>query len=128
MYKAKDTETMTEPPPSQEAGGGTSQRQVFDARKVHQEHSKAGEDQAKARSAVPKRGIGDIPEDVAHAGQAAEVCILCQFAKMGNNTARGKPIHAENGGAHSAEQRWHCPILSLIGSSWNECVESAGYL
>jgi len=82
-YKPKDSETMTEPPPSQEAGGSTSQWQVFDAYKALQERSRAAEDQAKARSAVSKRGAGGNPEDVPPAGQAAEVHIaLAEEAEL----------------------------------------------
>ncbi len=51
---------MTEPPPSKDAGGSTSQWRIFDAYKAHQERSRAAEDQAKARSAaVARRGIGE---------------------------------------------------------------------
>jgi hypothetical protein len=78
MYKPKDSETVTEPPPSQEAGGSTSQWQVHNAYKAHQERSRAAEDQGKARSAVSKRGAVGNPEDVPPAGQAAEVHALCQ--------------------------------------------------
>lgn len=90
---------MTEPPPSQEAGGSTSQWQVFDAHKAHQERSRAAEDQAKARSAVSKRGAGGNPEDVPPAGQAAEVRALCQLGKRGQhqdmNRLAGLPYAAD---------------------------------
>ena len=47
---------MTEPPPSKESGGSTSQREIFDAYKAHQERARAAEDQAKARPALAKKG------------------------------------------------------------------------
>ena len=46
---------MTEPPPSKEAGGSTSQREIFDAYRAHQERARAAEDQGKARAAVTKK-------------------------------------------------------------------------
>lgn len=55
-----DVMMMTEPPPSSDAGGSTSQRRIFDAYKAHQDCSRAAEDQAKARSAVARRGIGEL--------------------------------------------------------------------
>ena len=47
---------MTEPPPSKEAGGSTSQREIFDAFWAHQEQVRSAEDQGKARSGVAKKG------------------------------------------------------------------------
>lgn len=85
---------MTEPPPSQEAGGSTSQWQVFDAYKALQERSRAAEDQAKARSAVSKRGAGGNPEDVPPAGQAAEVHSLSRGQQQIMNRLAGKPFAA----------------------------------
>ena len=46
---------MTEPPPSKEAGGSTSQWEIFDAYRAHQERARAAEDHGKARSAVAKK-------------------------------------------------------------------------
>ena len=61
VFKPKDAMTMTEPPPSQSAGGSTSQWKIFDAYKAHQDKSKATEDQAKARSvAATKKEAGDL--------------------------------------------------------------------
>jgi len=73
VFKPKDAMTMTEPPPSQSAGGSTSQWRIFDAYRAHQEKSKAAEDQVKAKSvaAAKKR-----PGDVSSAHITAKVCRL----------------------------------------------------
>ena len=60
VSKPQDAMMMTEPPPSQDAGGSTSQWEVFDAYKAHQDRSKAAEDQAKAKSAVATRQPGEL--------------------------------------------------------------------
>ena len=63
VSRPQDASMMTEPPPSKDAGGSTSQWRIFDAYKAHQEKgSKAAEDQAKAKSAVvARRRIGELP-------------------------------------------------------------------
>ncbi|CAL5224786.1 g7529 [Coccomyxa viridis] len=61
VSRPQDAMMMTEPPPSKDAGGSMSQWRIFDAYKAHQEKgSRAAEDQAKARSAVARRGIGEL--------------------------------------------------------------------
>ena len=65
---------MTEPPPSKEAGGSTSQREIFDAYRAHQELARAAEDQAKAKSAVAKKSATTSSQDEqSTAEQAAKV-------------------------------------------------------
>ena len=65
---------MTEPPPSKEAGDSTSQREIFDAYRAHQELARAAEDQAKAKSAVAKKSITLSSQDEqSTAEQAAKV-------------------------------------------------------
>ena len=58
-----DVMMMTEPPPSNNAGGSTSQWRIFDAYKAHQERGRAAEDQAKARSALARKDIGELASE-----------------------------------------------------------------
>ena len=65
---------MTEPPPSKEAGGSTSQREIFDAYRAHQELARAAEDQAKAKLPVAKKSATISSQDEqSTAEQAAKV-------------------------------------------------------
>ena len=80
---------MTEPPPSKEAGGSTSQREIFDAYRAHQELARAAEDQAKAKSAVAKKS--------ATAGSQDEQSTAEQVAKVNGPLLWGLPL-----------ERWGC--------------------
>lgn len=80
IYAPQNVSTMTEPPPSQAAGGSTTQWEIFDAYRASQEKAKAAEDQAKARSVVARKGAASAPDEQTAAELAAKVHALVHWS------------------------------------------------
>ena len=131
VSRPQDVMMMTEPPPSQDARGSTSQWEIFDAYKAHQDRSRAAEDPAKA--AVDKSAVATRKSS--QQARTLQTSCLYWSAKL-CQTSRGFPLlplcaawvgsHCQCAGVPPNTMRRALPLSSCLKASREE--ERAAWL